>query len=47
MEQSKITDALESFQHAQLDFSETAQNVQMVGVLHNNTSSRIIHRMVI
>ena len=32
---------------AQLDFSGTAQNVQMVRVLHNNTSSCTIHRMVL
>ena len=31
---------------AQLDFSGTAQNVQMVRVLHN-TSSCTIHRMVL
>ena len=28
---------------AQLDFSGTAQNIQMVRVLHNNTSSCTIH----
>ena len=32
---------------AQLDFSGIAQNVQMVRVLHNNTSSCTIHRMVL
>ena len=32
---------------AQLDFSGTAQNVQMVRVLHNNTSSCTIHQMVL
>ena len=35
-----------AYRDAQLDFSGTAQNVQMVHVLHN-TSSCTIHRMVL